>query len=228
MTYHACHCPGINAGFVAHPIGSVPFFAGKAVYAGNQMLISFVGSVSGKMFDGCGKPFFLNSFHKHGSHPCYSFRIGAEGAGIGDGIMVLIVDIYDGGKCPVCADGSGFSGTYGCHFPDCFGIVRGSGFHGGSEGGAFFYYAVPAFFQIGCNQRGNFGQLRYFIGQCNGSFQRKGTVHHSARYGAEACKDFSEFFIASASGIDTEELGEFLPFCHFIQSIGYPSYFFVV
>ena len=129
MAHHGGQGTGFNTSFVGCAIGVHPGIAIHAVDRSDQVLVALVLAVTGEVLDGSGKAHLLHFFHISTAHAAHPLRVAAKGTGVGDGVAVVRVNINNGSKSPVCANGAGFGGTGMGHLGGHADIIRCGNFH---------------------------------------------------------------------------------------------------
>ena len=182
MAHHGGQGTGFNTSFVGCAIGVHPGIAIHAVDRSDQVLVALVLAVTGEVLDGSGKAHLLHFFHISTAHAAHPLRVAAKGTGVGDGVAVVRVNINNGSKSPVCANGAGFGGTGMGHLGGHADIIRCGNFHRCTDQRTLGHNSVAAFFQVGGDQWWHLAAAINVLGGGDGALGGHHSVHTSARF----------------------------------------------
>ena len=181
MTHHDSLCTVFDQRPIDLAVGFVPFLDGEVVDRRAKMLIALVSAVTGEMLDRAGDATLLarpKIFSGEGEH---RLRVGAIGAGVGDWVAEIIVDVDHGRKGVVRAHGECLIGADGTQNGTVFRVIGGSNHHLRADLGALKADAVAAGFQIGGDEGGN-GAVALHLANALGKFR---IVHGAAHDAAD-------------------------------------------
>ena len=151
--------------FIDIPVRFVPLFCCQGIYAGQDMLISLIHTISREMFNGNSHITGIRAFHIGRSKVQHLLRITAKGAHIGDRVMKIIIDIHNRSKRPVQPYGSAFPAGGQTHAIAILRIICGCNSHRFTKRCSFKGKSVPSGFGIGCQKERDFCTvLQHLVG----------------------------------------------------------------
>ena len=183
MPDHQCLRPFIDKLPVYSPICPAPLFGSKAVHAWQQMLISFVYPVAGKMLYAnrhrrAGLPDSIHIGLPHAYHPV---RIIPVCSHIGDRIAPVIIYIHHWGKRPVYSDSACLRPTYIPLSVGIYLIIRSRYLKISSKKCSLMVQAVSAAFEICGQQKRNFCRLLQYPATLSDCLHQIRPEHEAAR-----------------------------------------------
>ena len=152
VTDHYRRDTGIDHSLVNLTEGSIPFFAAQVIDRGNQVLVTLVTAVAGEMLHTTGNTGFMGTLHVGKTHFQNLVRIIAKSTGGDDAISPVQVDIHDGSKGPVAANGGSFFAAEVTHCIGTLRIIRCTAGNTLAQLGAAGHGTITACFHIGCDQ----------------------------------------------------------------------------
>ena len=202
-----------------------PFLAGKRVDGCQKMLIPLVDAVAREMLDRSGDAVLLHFLHIRLAEGRDAGGIGAEGARVGDGVVIVIVDVDDGGKRPVDAERGGLFPDDPGKFRGIMHVVRGGDPHLAPDARPRRTRLVEARFEVGGDEHGDLGvglQPRDRIAQLVEAHRPR----HDAPDLETARKIFEVIFVVGI-GDEAEQLRDLLLLGHGAKRFVHPCGVFI-
>ena len=220
MAHHDGKGTGLDTGLIGFAVGLHPGVAVHIVDGGHQMLVALVLAVAGEVLDGSRKAQFLHLFHIGFAHVTDTLGVAAEGAGVGDGIAEVGIDINDRSESPIGSNRTGLFGADLGHLGSHGNIVSGSNFHRRTYQSALSNNAVAALFQVGSDQQGHLAPGSQSGAGIDGPLGGHHAVHTAA--GGQNAVDVFKLGFLSFLEQDAEQLAALFLHGHAVTGGVYP------
>lgn len=180
MSRHHGLRPLLDQGAVDHPIGGVPLLAGEVIDRGDQVLVPLIAPISREVLDGDRHPMLRDAVQIGRAHAPHHLRVAAVGAGVGDGVAPVAVDVAHRREGQVEADAGRLRPADVSQQSGVLHAPGGGHLELAAEGGALYQGAAPPRLQVGRDQQGDLGRSLDLVVPAFQLLRLVGPVHDAA------------------------------------------------